>query len=202
MDKQQNPQKRRRNYFIKKEFQAEFVLKFAMLVMIGSAVSALILYALSANAITTCFENSRLILKSTAEFMLPAIAISALISTVLVSIATAGIAIFMSHRIAGPMYRLEQLIKSVATGNLKVKAQFRHNDEIKIIAESFNLMTDNMQKTMTSFKEEEKALEGCIARLKELSATKIQDEECKKIISEAENYAKRLDEILLFFKTK
>ena len=57
---------KRRNYFINKSFQTEFILKFCTLVAIGCVVFGIVLYASSSRTLTTSFENSRLVVKSTA----------------------------------------------------------------------------------------------------------------------------------------
>ena len=66
-------QNRRRNYFIKKRFQTNFIIKFCALVAIGSIISGTIIYLMSRAALTTTFENSRLAIKSTADYILPAV---------------------------------------------------------------------------------------------------------------------------------
>ena len=62
---------RRKKYFINKGFQVEFVLKFCGLVALGCVIFGVALYVLSKNTLTTSFENSRLVVKSTADYLLP-----------------------------------------------------------------------------------------------------------------------------------
>ena len=70
---------RRKHYFIKKRFQIVFILKFCFLVLIGSFLSIGLIYAISRGTVTTSFENSRLVIKSTADFILPAVLMSSAI---------------------------------------------------------------------------------------------------------------------------
>jgi HAMP domain-containing protein len=60
------------------------------------------------------------------------------------------IVVFISHRIAGPLYRLKMYMEKVENGDYSVKLNFRKNDAIHDIAESFNRMVqgirDNFEK--------------------------------------------------------
>lgn len=55
------------------------------------------------------------------------------------------IVIFISHRIAGPLYRLKMYMEKVENGDYSVKLNFRKNDAIHDIAESFNRMVQGIR---------------------------------------------------------
>jgi methyl-accepting chemotaxis protein len=131
---------RRKNYFIKKEFQRDFILKFCGLVILGAVLSGAIVYSMSASTLTTTFENSRLRIKSTAEFILPAVLLSSVVVIVFIGLATVGVTLFASHKIAGPLYRMEMDVREVASGNLNVRFRLRHTDEIRALADSLDAM--------------------------------------------------------------
>jgi methyl-accepting chemotaxis protein len=132
---------RRRNYFIEKRFQRNFILKFCVLVMAGSFLSGVIIYLMSRSTVTTTFENCRLTIKSTWDFMLPAVLISSAVVIVFIGLATIAVTLFTSHRIAGPLYRMEKDIDEVASGNLKKVFRLRQGDELKALAENLDKMT-------------------------------------------------------------
>ncbi|MDD3905699.1 MAG: methyl-accepting chemotaxis protein [Candidatus Omnitrophica bacterium] len=131
---------RRRNYYIDKEFQAVFILKFCSLVAIGSVISGLIIYAMSRATVTTTFENSRLTMKSTADFILPAVFLSSVVVIILIGLAAIIMTLFVSHKIAGPLYRLDKDVQDVASGNLGMVFRLRTGDEIRPLAASLNEM--------------------------------------------------------------
>lgn len=58
----------------------------------------------------------------------------------------AAIVIFISHKIAGPLYRLKMYMDKVSKGDLSVKLKFRDHDEIHDVAESFNDMVESLKK--------------------------------------------------------
>lgn len=136
---------RRKNFYIKKEFQRNFILKFCALVAAGSVISTAIIYAMSMATVTTTFENSRLAIKGTAEHILPAMFFSSIIVVFLVGIATIIITLFTSHKIAGPLYAIEKRISEIAMLNLKTEFHLRTHDEIKPLAVGLNKMVLNLR---------------------------------------------------------
>jgi methyl-accepting chemotaxis protein len=54
--------------------------------------------------------------------------------------------VFLSHRIAGPLYKLDQYMREAAkTGNLKPMLRFRSGDHFLELAESYNEMVAAVQ---------------------------------------------------------
>ncbi|MDP2922089.1 MAG: hypothetical protein Q8O12_06995, partial [Candidatus Omnitrophota bacterium] len=99
---------KRRNYFIDRAFQSEFIVKFCGLVILGSAAFGAVLYFFSKHALTTSFENSRLVIKSTADYIFPGLLFGGIIVAIFTALAAGAVVMFMTHRIAGPMYRFEK----------------------------------------------------------------------------------------------
>ena len=56
------------------------------------------------------------------------------------------IVIFISHRIAGPLHRLNQYMQRVGKGDFSVRLRFRTYDEIHDVADSFNEMVDGLKR--------------------------------------------------------
>jgi signal transduction histidine kinase len=52
----------------------------------------------------------------------------------------------LSHRFAGPIYRLEKDLEDIAKGNFSMRIKFRKKDELKSIAEGINKMLDEIEK--------------------------------------------------------
>jgi nitrogen fixation/metabolism regulation signal transduction histidine kinase len=127
------------------KFQRGFILKFCAVIILSSLILAAIIYGLSASSTTTVFENSRLQLKSTADFILPLLVFGGLIVIVAAGAVTFIITLFVSHRIAGPVYRLEKDIAEVTKGNLNVTFRVRKNDEFQSLAEALNQMVKSLR---------------------------------------------------------
>ena len=111
----------RSHYFIKKDFQTKFILKFCLLLLAGVIVSTGLLFLFSQDSLTSSFQNSRLVIKNTALAILPTVVYTGLITLALLAIATIIVTLFISHRIAGPMFRFEKELKEIGEGNLTKK---------------------------------------------------------------------------------
>ncbi len=166
---------RRKNYYINKEFQRNFILKFCLLVMIGSLISGVIIYSMSRSTLTTTFENSKLMIKSTADFILPAVLLASAVVILAIGIATIAITLFTSHRIAGPLYRIEKDINEITAGNLNIAFNLRHGDEIKPIAASLNRMVQAVREKVSAVKQDLTQLENEIDKSQDQAFDKIKD---------------------------
>ena len=54
------------------------------------------------------------------------------------------ISLFVSHKIAGPVYRLEETTKLIASGDLTHKVHLRQGDELGDLQDAFNAMSDSL----------------------------------------------------------
>ncbi len=161
----ENHANRRRNYYIKKEFQRNFILKFCSLVIAGSFISGIIIFCMSRPTVTTSFENLRLVIRNTGDYILPSVLLSGLIVVIVTGIAAIFITLFTSHKIAGPLYRIEKDVEEMASGNLKVEINLRQGDEIKPIAAGLNSMVGSLKREISSLKVTVAGLESSAAKL-------------------------------------
>jgi methyl-accepting chemotaxis protein len=144
---------KRRKYYINKGFQSRFIIKFCILIALACVVFGAIVYLLSMTSSTTAFENSRLIIKSTADYLLPVMILTALITTVIISLAVISVTLFLSHKIAGPAYRFERVAEEVAQGNLSFGVKLRSQDQLQFVAESLDVMVKSLNKRISSLRE-------------------------------------------------
>ncbi len=79
--------------------------------------------------------------------------------------------LFISHKIAGPLYRLENLLGQVAQGDLSVRCHLRKFDEAKSVAHAFNLSQESLDRHVSRLKkiirENEKNPQQLLSLLKE-----------------------------------
>jgi len=154
---------RRRNYYIKREFQRDFIMKFCLVVLAGAFMSGAIIYCMSMSTSTTSFENLRLVIRSTADYILPAVLLSGIVVIIVTGIAAVFITLMASHKIVGPLYRIEQDIKQFASGNLAQEFNLRQGDEVKPIAEALNSMAHCLRDEVGSLKAAVAELESAAA---------------------------------------
>lgn len=60
--------------------------------------------------------------------------------------------IFLTHKIAGPIFKLGQYLQEVKTGNLTVRIKFRKFDEVHYLAKQFNEMAAALDATISQMK--------------------------------------------------
>lgn len=191
----------RRNYFIKKGFQAKFILKFCLLIISACVVMGGLVYILSTKTATTSFENLRLVVKSTSDFILPTLILSSLIAIIFISLATIAVVLFISHRIAGPLYRLERSLVEIGKGNLAVDVRLRKTDEIKALAASVNNMLRNLRDPISISQDKIKNLENEMSRLKDdLKQKGISQNEINKMLEPLLQEIRQIKHNLSYFK--
>ncbi len=155
-----NFHEKRRNFYIKKDFQRKFILKFCSLVVLGAVISGVIIYMMSMATVTTTFENSRLAIKNTADYILPSVLFSGTVVIILVSMATIFITLLTSHKIGGALYAIERHVEEVASRNLQTKFRLRTDDEIKALAVGLDVMVHNLREGIVDVKEAVSKLEA------------------------------------------
>ncbi len=195
MEIQRNDYAKRRKFFIDRKFQSKFIIKFCLLVILACVLFGGLIYLLSSETTTTAFENSRLVIKSTADYLLPLLALTALITIVIVGLAMIITTLFISHRIAGPAYRFEKVTGDIASGNLNLDISLRSKDQLQPIAKGLAEMVKKLRFQITKIKERFSELTDCVEKMKSL-----QDEKLKLHMVDLEKTINELNKEIKYFK--
>ena len=79
--------------------------------------------------------------------------------------------IFLSHKIAGPLYRFDTVLHQMALGDLSVRCHLRKFDEANPVAQSFNRTLESLDQKISDLKkivrENERDPSRLLTRLKE-----------------------------------
>lgn len=145
---------KRRQYFVQKDFQSKFILKFCLILLIGIIISTGILYLFSENTLTSSFEQSRLVIKDTSSAILPNVFLSHLITFVIIALLTIAVTLLVSHKLAGPLFRFQKELKEIGNGDLSKPVKIRKKDQFEAVADSLNQMRANLQIKILDIKEE------------------------------------------------
>ncbi len=135
----------RRNYFIDKDFQARFIFKFCLLVVLAGIVTTGILYFVGKRSTTVTIINSRVVVHSTADFLLPILIQTVLAVMVILGLATIIVTLLFSHKIAGPLYRFKKAVEGVKLGDLSGNFRLRNYDQLKDLSDEVNAMIDSVR---------------------------------------------------------
>lgn len=146
------PQFRRKNHFIKKGFQLNFSVRFLALIVIEALLLAGIFWYLSLNTLTTSYQGAQLRIEDTSSFFFPSMMYPGLVVIgVVCIIGTVGL-IFISHKIAGPLYRFEKSLKEIGEGNLTCRVALRQKDQLSGMADALNNFTSDIEKKVLDMK--------------------------------------------------
>lgn len=128
---------KRKNYFVKKGFQSKLtVIILLIVVIVANLVGGIIYGILTGNEVTKYLAD--LFRVQTADLLLPVIILSEILAVCIVTM----IGIFISHSMAGPVYRFEKVLRSMAEGELDCQFQLRSSDEFHEIEEGINGLID------------------------------------------------------------
>jgi methyl-accepting chemotaxis protein len=190
-------QHHRKNYFIEKSFQARFILKFCALAIAGGFLTIMLLYFSSGDTTTVAIVNLRAIARTTGDFILPILIQTVAVVLMLVGGATILLTMFISHRIAGPLYRFKKVLKQLEEGDFSSNFSLRNPDQLQDVAEVFNNMITQTRSQLQLLKEEFKLLKDRIDGIKEgdYSQGRVAS------LTELRQSLSQLNRILNFFKT-
>ena len=148
----------RRHYFIDKRFQTRFILKFCAIVITSSLLIGVLVFFLARGSTTVAIENTEVLVKGTADFILPI-----LVETVLVALLFSGIAVLIltllaSHKISGPLYRLKREIDALSSADFRRNFGIRADDQVQELAKSLDSMCVCLREEHSRLKERYKVL--------------------------------------------
>lgn len=145
--------RRRRNYFIKKDLQGKFIFSFFIFVLAGGFLLMAIFSLLSANTLTIVYHNESLHLGKT-----PLILFKDIIGAHWIFVLTGGVLVvvasmFLTHRVAGPIYRFEKSMEEMNRRNFDFEVRLRKKDEGKELARMFNELNTMLSSQLGEMKE-------------------------------------------------
>lgn len=134
---------RRKNYFIKKRFQMSFSASFLVLLLLEIIfIGALFIY-ISKGTVITSYVNDGLRIENTASFFFVNFVLISLIAGITVGLGALVVFIYLSHRMAGPLYRFEQSLGRMAGGDLHYKVHIRKKDQFEELRRALNSFIEN-----------------------------------------------------------
>lgn len=156
---------RRKRYFIKPGFQSRLTAIFILIVIIVANIVGALVYGFSIEKLENkLVVESKLPIDTSllGQALLPGVVIAELISILIVCF----ICIFVTHTIAGPVYRMEKVSRSIGTGDLTNFIKLRPKDELKDLADSMNEMTMGLRNKVLMIRENSDKLKSILERAK------------------------------------
>lgn len=140
----------RRQYLVAKKFQLKYVGLILLLMFLTAALCSYVVYYTSmmllGEKLANVYPQGRLM--SIVKLVNFRILLSILLITPLVAL----IGIFLSHRIAGPIYRMEKFLNNLALGDLTGRIVLRAKDELITLANGINFVVDSLKSNIVEQK--------------------------------------------------
>jgi signal transduction histidine kinase len=134
-----------KNLFVDIMFQTKIFLKVTLVVILSSLVALAFLRLFMGQNLGQDFGKSFYLLSSMKNFLVVSVAFPILIFFLLSAVLISIILIYVSHKIAGPLYRLERYLEQVTAGHLDSHLAFRLDDQIRDLELEINGMVDRLR---------------------------------------------------------
>jgi len=85
-------------------------------------------------------------LRNLSPFLRPILAVSVLVYALLAFGSTSALCVFILHKVAGPLYRMEQVLDQYRSGVQTRTVSFRNGDQIQGLAHAFNLWIGSLRR--------------------------------------------------------
>jgi len=186
---------RRRQYIIKKGLQFRYIGLVFGLALVASLVTGWTVFATGwhflGEKLASVYPQGRLI------YVFRATNFALIRNLFLVSPLVFILALLFSHRIAGPVYRIEKTVDEIARGNLGLKIRLREGDELVSLAYMINSMTEKFNNTIVSDRDILIKIEKDLEAIRKLSFSQPCD--CAKIESLISSIQEKSKEISASF---
>lgn len=120
----------RKQFIINPEFQSKFILKFCIVVAFASLLICAFVVWFSDGSTTVTIENARVNVKNTADFIYPILLQSFVVGLVFSALSVGFMTMFMTHKIAGPLFRMKRNLKKIQTGDFSEDFRVRSDDQL------------------------------------------------------------------------
>lgn len=156
---QQHARKPIGNFLIKRELQMRLITKIVLSVVSATIISfatLLFVYYMKYQSIILYQMDQFANLKkeNIVHILLPTLAISALVNTILATL----VGMYASRKYAVPIYKLEKWARLLRQGCMTAKLQFREKDEMKLLSNECNMLSRELQKKFITIKQQTQEL--------------------------------------------
>ena len=176
---------KRKRYFIKPDLQTKYAFMFVLAIGVGLNLGVIL------TLLAPMLQNTSMIF--------PAIYILLAISIVIL---VAGISILFTHKIAGPIYKIEQSFRQIMDEkDLSLRVHLRTGDELQEFAEEVNHLLDHLSSIVHL---EQQKSEALLAKLDHLirEITESSHEVDQKLLEQLNSIRARLEDSGLKYKLK
>lgn len=185
---------KRKRYFIDKQLQTKYIVLTIMLLLIYTFLFVVIL--IFPYVIPLTFDSPVEEQVKAARMLLTLHkAIWPALGAVMLIMGTASI--FITHKIAGPVYRFKRVLAEISSGNLNISIKLRDKDDLKDLAEDFNLVIGELRDFVKTLQGDHETMSLCIKKLEDqIENNQISDEAGRELIEKMQANRERITQAL------
>ena len=171
-----------------------------MTVILGVILLGFVLYIFSSSELDTRLFEAHTRIMNSWEILLPTIILTTISVFVLIFIITSYLVIFLSHKIAGPLYKFEIIADQIGSGNFKVNKKLRKKDGFVPLQKAFENMSDNLHGRIMNFKRNFEKIKNTETKLKNaIKTSSFSDAEKNKLLTTIKELMEEYEENLTEF---
>ena len=157
------PRFKRKQFIVARKFQMRYAGVILLLMFLTAGFCSYAIYyttmIMFGEKLANVYPQGQLVsIVNTVNFRI-------LVSMLIISPFVGFLGIYLSHKIAGPIYRIEKSLASMTQGDISFKIRLRRGDEMVSLADSINRLTESLATTITS---ERSHLENALTELNSL----------------------------------
>ena len=189
---------RRKKYFLSRSIQPRLLLGFAVLVLILVVIAGGLFYVLANRELSAEYYKAHSTLKHVMQNLLPWLLLVNL-AGILVAL---FLAIFYTHRIAGPAYRIQQDLRKIGQGSLTTRVRTRRKDQLKGLESEVNRVAQEFEQGILQVKESLLKLESSLADLEKATSTgEASTDRLQQMVRQIRSCQEEMSRRLSFFRT-
>lgn len=173
---------KRRNFLIKKALQVRLIIGYFFFIISGGMFFILLMGIFTTESITISYSYNDSEMVQTPLALLRQSLISEWPYLLLGSLLLIVIAIRVTHRVAGPLYRFEQTLDTMLAGDLSDTITLRSKDEGKELAAKLNTFNQGMSNSIRSIAIDSNAVRELLMKA-HLEAAKLPEEHGRELQS-------------------
>lgn len=139
-------------------FTLRFQIKYCLVMFASLATTSLLIYLYFKDGLGEGYAEALTTLNQVEDALPGALLVTFLVQSLLILFFSIAINLFVSHKIAGPIYRFEHTLRCLDDGDLQHVAKIRDSDQIKSMVTALNRLIASLRKNYMSLQRIEQEL--------------------------------------------
>jgi hypothetical protein len=123
---------------VQRRYVFGLLLRICVNTAVGVGILFIILYFALSRPLPGDYAGVYHALRNLSPFLRPILAVSVLVYALLACGSTSALCIYVLHKVAGPLYRLELVLDQYRSGSPTRTVSFRNGDQVQPLAHAFN----------------------------------------------------------------